>query len=115
MKKLLIIIAVSILVFSELSAQNNYYWSGGKKLFLDTLPGVFVVQLKAGKSFKHVKQNFEKKPVISQITRIKNQVGWVFTENRGGKLPKIRSMKAFGKASLQFWKLPFLSYRRNPS
>jgi hypothetical protein len=84
MKKLLITILLGILALSELSAQNNYYWSGGKKLFLDTLPGVFVVQLKEGKSFEHVKQNFEKKPVISQITRIKNQIGWVFTENRGG-------------------------------
>ena len=84
MKKLLITILVGILALSELSAQNNYYWSGGKKLFLDTLPGVFVVQLKEGQSFEHVKQNFEKKPVISQIARIKNQIGWVFTENRGG-------------------------------
>ena len=84
MKKLLITIAVGILALSELSAQNNYYWSGEKKHFLDTLPGVFVVQLKEGQSFEHVKQNFEKKQVISQITRIKNQIGWVFTENRGG-------------------------------
>lgn len=84
MKKLLITIVLGILALSELSAQNNYYWYGEKKLFLDTLSGVFVVQLKADKSFKHLKQNFEKKPVISQITRIKNQVGWVFTENRGG-------------------------------
>ena len=84
MKKLLITIVLGILAFLELSAQNNYYWSGGKKLFLDTLPGVFVIQLKAGQSFEHVKQNFEKKPVISQIARIKNQIGWVFTEARGG-------------------------------
>ena len=85
MKKLLITIAVAILALSELSAQNNYYWSGGKKHFLDTLPGVFVVQLKEGNSFEHVKQNFEKKSVISKIARIKNQIGWVFTENRGVK------------------------------
>jgi len=83
MKKILITIIVAILALSELSAQNNYYWSGGKKHFLDTLPCVFVVQLKEDKSFEHVKQNFEKKPVISQIARIKNQIGWVFTENRG--------------------------------
>jgi hypothetical protein len=29
MKKLLITIVLGILAFSELSAQNNYYWSGG--------------------------------------------------------------------------------------
>lgn len=84
MKKLLITIVLGILALSELSAQNNYYWSGGKKHFLDTLPGVFVVQLKAGQSFEHVKQSYEKKSVISQIARIKNQIGWVFTEARGG-------------------------------
>jgi hypothetical protein len=67
-----ILMAMSIIAF----AQNNYYWSAGKKIYLKENPDVFIVKFSdTTKDIGQSVQNLRNKKEIRYMTPIKNSLG----------------------------------------
>ena len=82
MKKLFITLAIasiSIVVF----AQNDYYWSAGKKHYLKKEPGTFIVKFTGKEKIQDVKMNLLGKQGIKYIAPIKDNLG-IIIEGGGG-------------------------------
>ena len=69
---LTILIVISIITF----AQNNYYWSAGKKIYLKENPDIFIVKFSVTtKDVGQSVQNLRNKKEIRYVTPIKNSLG----------------------------------------
>ena len=74
MKKLFITLAIafiSIVVF----AQNDYYWSAGKKHYLKKEPGTFIVKFTGKEKIQDVQKELQKRQGIQSVTFLKNDLG----------------------------------------
>ncbi len=75
MKKVIfatILIVISIISF----AQNNYYWSAGKKIYLKENPNVFIVKFSdTTKNIEQSVQYLRNKKEIKYVTPIRNNLG----------------------------------------
>lgn len=67
----------------SLSGQNNYYWSGGEKRYLDTLPNAFIVQFSEQKPLEDLKQGIKGDPAIKDLIPFENRIYRLFTKKMG--------------------------------
>ena len=80
MKRLYLTLIV-ILLASFVYAQNNYYWSNGKKHYLKPELKKIIVKLKNEQSFENTVAKFERDKNIKKISKIKRDIGIVFVED----------------------------------
>lgn len=93
-----------------LSAQNNYYWSAGKKHFLKENSTVMIVRFTEKESFKNIKQKLEGDQIIRHISRMGEGLGKVFS--REGTVLSVQELMLYEEfvnamPSYQLGNLPF--------
>jgi len=80
MKRILLLIAIFTLSLNYVSAQKVYYWSAGKKNYLDKMDNRYIVKLDKNKDVKALEEKLISEKQITGLVKIKNQIGIVVAE-----------------------------------
>lgn len=107
-----IFLAISLFTF----AQNNYYWSVGKKHYLKEKPSVFIVNFADKEKLQDVQKELQSEQDIEYAISIKDNLGLIIT--REGVALTTDRLKAYDEIenampAYECWEHSFLSYRRN--
>ncbi len=77
-----------LLLFLTLSivtcAQNNYYWSAGKKNYIQENTGIFVIKYKQNIKIENVKAALLGKLGIKHITSLRSNLGILYANKKSG-------------------------------
>ena len=77
MKKIILLICIVTLSLGYLSAQEEYYWSGGKKNYVEKMKDRYIVKLDKDKDVKTLEKSLVDKKQIKSLAKIKKQIGIV--------------------------------------
>jgi len=80
MKKIYLTI-IGLAVISLLYAQKEYYWSMGRKNYLEPQSNVFVIKLKQGRDFNKIKERITSDNRIRDMIKLKPDLGILFTKD----------------------------------
>jgi len=107
MKKILLTLIV-ILLTSFVYAQNDYYWSAGKRHYLKQQANAFVVKLQKELTFEKA-QKMKSDRNLKELTRMKRNLGIVITNNPLINVTELKEYEEFLNAVpvYQFGGLPF--------
>jgi len=86
------------LVVSFVYAQNDYYWSAGKKHFITPQAGVFIIKLEQEVSFPSAIDNLKSDGKIKSLTKVKRDIGIVFTKDSVASSKELKAYKEFSNA-----------------
>lgn len=80
----LLFLSLSIITF----AQNNYYWSAGRKNYIQEDTGVFVIKYRQNVKIENVRASLLGKLGIRHITSLRNNVGILNASRKSGLTPE---------------------------